>query len=153
MKKPAWLLRFLATTAFGREPVRYLLEYYSGDDFLTVTIQIPEDARERTDTLILPRSAPGAYLDASSWRSHAWAADCRGAILPAVPRIGSPQWGPCRVRPRTADGVWRTVRRAGPCRSTVSPSTIYHGDSMRAFSATTDNRQRKNRTAAVAGAR
>lgn len=52
---------FLATAAFAQEPVHYTLEYHSGDDFLTVSIQLPEGARAQTDTLIVPRSAPGTY--------------------------------------------------------------------------------------------
>ena len=38
-----------------------MLEYYSGDEFLTVTIHLPVDARTRTDKLVIPRSAPGTY--------------------------------------------------------------------------------------------
>jgi len=61
MNKIVPLLLFLTSAAFGQQPVRYQLEYYSGNDFLSVTIHIPEDAGEHTKSLIIPRSAPGTY--------------------------------------------------------------------------------------------
>ena len=84
MNKVAFLLlSFLSTAAFGQEPVRYLLEYYSGNDFLTVTIEIPEDVREQTNTLIIPRSAPGtyAYTDYSAFVEQVNATTANGDLV------------------------------------------------------------------------
>jgi len=61
MNKAVLLLLFLTSAALGQDPVRYQLEYFSGNDFLSVTMHIPDDAREQTNTLIIPRSAPGTY--------------------------------------------------------------------------------------------
>jgi predicted metalloprotease with PDZ domain len=61
MNKAVLLLLFLTSAALGQDPVHYQLEYSSGNDFLSVTMHIPDDAREPTNTLIIPRSAPGTY--------------------------------------------------------------------------------------------
>jgi len=84
------MIRFLALfisclpmVAFGQEPVRYTLEYLSGNDFLTVAIQIPEDARQEADTLVIPRSAPGTYsfTDYSAYVERVTAAAVDGSML------------------------------------------------------------------------
>jgi hypothetical protein len=55
------LLLFLSTSSRAADPVHYTLEYYSGNDFLTVSIQLPKAAGDQADSLIIPRSAPGTY--------------------------------------------------------------------------------------------
>lgn len=91
MNKIVLLLLFLTSAAFGQEPVRYLLEYYSGDDFLTVTIHVPEDARERTDKLVIPRSAPGTYsfTDYSAFIEEVSATTASGEVLEGEQGRGS----------------------------------------------------------------
>ncbi len=55
------LLLFLSTSSRAADPAHYTLEYYSGNDFLTVSIQLPKAAGDQADSLIIPRSAPGTY--------------------------------------------------------------------------------------------
>ena len=85
------LISLLPVSAFAQEPVHYLLEYYSGNDFVAVTIQIPEDAREKTNTLIIPRSAPGTYslTRYSDFVEQVSATTGDGAVLDAEPGPGS----------------------------------------------------------------
>ena len=85
------LISLLPISAFAQEPVHYLLEYYSGNDFVAVTIQIPEDAREKTNTLIIPRSAPGTYslTRYSDFVEQVSATTGDGAVLDAEPGPGS----------------------------------------------------------------
>jgi predicted metalloprotease with PDZ domain len=91
MNKIILLLLFLTRAAFGQESVGYLLDYYSGDDFLTVTIHIPVDARERTDKLVIPRSAPGtyAYTDYSAFFEEVSATTASGDVIEGEQGRGS----------------------------------------------------------------
>jgi len=73
----------ISTVAFAQEPVNYLMEYHPGDDFLTVSIRLPEDAREKTATLIIPRSAPGTYslTDYSEFVKDVRGTDTEGEVI------------------------------------------------------------------------
>jgi len=81
----------VAPCALALQPVEYLLEYRSGDPFIEVTIQIPEDAREHSNTLVIPRSAPGtyAYTNYSAFVESVRATAVTGAVLKGKQGLGS----------------------------------------------------------------
>ena len=85
------LLLFLANAAFASEPVRYLLEYYSGNSYLTVTMAIPASARAQAHTLVIPRSAPGTYsmTDYAAFVGQVSATTAAGDVVPGERGEGS----------------------------------------------------------------
>ena len=86
-----FLLLLLATSSYAANPVHYTLEYYSGNDFLTVSIQIPEAAGDQADSLIIPRSAPGTYsmTDYAAFVEQVTATTSDGVILSGEQGQGS----------------------------------------------------------------
>jgi len=113
MNKIVLLLLFLTSAAFGQEPVRYQLEYYSGNDFLSVTIHIPDDAREQTDMLVIPRSAPGTYAftDYSEFVEQVKATSANGDVLNGERGRGSYFSFATEGRPLTAISYRVDLRR------------------------------------------
>lgn len=58
---PTLLLLLIVTDALAKAPVGYRLDHRPGNDFISVTISLPGDVAAATDTLVIPRSAPGTY--------------------------------------------------------------------------------------------
>jgi len=113
MKKILMGLLLISNAAFAQQPVHYLLEYYSGDDFLTVSIQVPEDAREQTATLIIPRSAPGTYslADYSAFVEDVSGTDADGEAIEGERGEGSYFTFASDGRPVTAISYRVDIRR------------------------------------------
>ncbi len=90
MKKITIIILLISCTAiYAQQPVHYLLEYYTGDNFLTVTIQVPPATE--TSSLVIPRSGPGTYsmTNYAAFVENVNVTDPDGTVHPLEKGMGS----------------------------------------------------------------